>query len=366
MKYCFAFTAMTAAAAVGSGCGFLAGVDFFDAERVVDAGPAEIDAAFDGPEDAGSADAAGATRLCVFGGTADGSRLPETSTPLCAVIRDDGTLSPWTTAGVALPNARLYAPAITGGGFVALAGGITRGPGERKNFLLVKTPDLTYAESADVFTTARARAGAVMVGGNVFVFGGTGTGGGPTLASVERGSVARDGVGVFAPARSLPTPLAKMAVASRGRDVFIVGGDDGKARSASILRATLEGSDLSAYTKIAELPAGRTYAQATFASDTLLVVGGEADGSVPDVVAYRSNGAGGFEAPLNGEPLPAPTSQHALVVVGRHAYVVGGASTNGPVATVYVADVETTGLLTRWRTTTSLPEPLHFHAAAAF
>jgi hypothetical protein len=361
---------IAAAGALACSCGFVAGVDFFDLERASGAGA-------DAAKDAGDADdapahpasdAAKPGRIYVLGGTDDPARLPAVGRTLVSEIQSDGSLGPWSAASD-LPLPRMYAPAVVGDDFIALVGGLTPGKGERANFAIGRAPGgvvTSFFESAEAFASPRSRAGAARHGDTVFVIGGAAVSG-VVLDSIQKGVVTANGVGIFTAGRSLPSPLARMAVATSATALYVVGGDDGATKTATIRMASFAADDLSPFTNVGVLPSPRIYAQAIVHEKALVVVGGDSNRGLTDVLSFPLDANGGLGAPLSGMPLPASTSRHQLVRHGDHVYVIGGATGDEALTStnVFVGDLTPDGFVSAWRATTPLPAPLIFHGAAA-
>lgn len=350
-------------ALASTGCGFVAGVDFFGVERATTdlADAATADAQADvSPTPMGPAP----HRILVVGGTPESVDLPDRGTSFTAEILGDGSLGPWTS-GPDLPAARMYAPLVAGPDFVAMVGGIARGPGERGNFLVGPLDGglvTSFADSSDAFPK-RSRAGAVRHGETVFVLGGQDATG-QILSDVRKGTVGVGFVGAFTTSPSLPTPLARAGMTDDDEDLFIVGGHDGSAATDAILRARFVEGDLSPFAIAGRLPAARTSTQALALPGSLLVVGGDAAGSaLAEVRSYPRDRDGTLGTSVTTTPLPVGVSRHQMVRDGSFVYVIGGSTLRGPSATVYVGSLTAEGLVTSWREGTPLPEPRVFHAA---
>ncbi|MDB4944132.1 MAG: putative serine/threonine-protein kinase pknK [Labilithrix sp.] len=351
-----------AAALLGAleGCGFVAGVDFFGLERGEDAG---TDAAAT-PIDGGANEAGRPARIYVLGGTDDASALPPRGLSYVTEIQPDGSLGAWSM-GPDLPLPRIYAAGIAGADFVAMVGGITVGHGERANLAIGRATDgvvTSFFESSDAYPTPRARAGAARHGGTIFVLGGVDAKG-VVLTSVQHGTANANGVGTFAASPPLPTPRARMAVATSDTELYVVGGGEATAFPADILVSHFGASDLSAFAAVGALPSGRVYAQAVVTSGALLVIGGETPRALTDVLRFPIGPGGMLGASLATAPLPVGTGRHQVVLHGTHLYVIGGNTEHGVTTNVFVGDVTSDGYVSRWRATTALPAPLMFHSA---
>lgn len=365
-----AFVALAGLVGLVGGCGFVAGVDFFDLDRTpgADGGPAiASDAGADARPGNDAAPSARPTRIHVMGGTDDAGRLPPRGLSYVSEIQADGSLGPWQP-GPDLPLPWIYAPGIAGRDFVAMVGGISNVHGERANLVTGRADDrgiiAAFVESADAFTPPRSRAGAVVHAGTVFVLGGVDAKS-AALASVQHGKVVASGVDTFTASPSLPAPRARLAAVANDTDLYVVGGSDGTTSFTDILVGRFTGNDVAAFTVAGTLPSGRVYAQAIVTAGALVVVGGEVPRALPDVLRYPVEASGALGPPTASTPLPIGTGRHQLVQHGTHLYVIGGVTEKGATTNVFVGDLTSDGYVSAWRATTALPAPLMFHTAVA-
>jgi N-acetylneuraminic acid mutarotase len=105
-------------------------------------------------------------------------------------------------------------------------------------------------------------------------------------------------------------------------------------------------------------------------SGNLYVLGGiNAAGGQPVTTVYRGtlNDDGTIASWSETTPLPVPLHSLGAVVFRSTIYVAGGATTdNAPVATVYRAQIDTTGELGAWEELPSLPSARSYHGFATF
>jgi hypothetical protein len=367
------------AVAAASGCSLLTSTDGLTggAGEAPDAGSdalateggseAAADAAVDGtatPDAASNEGGAKVASVYVFGGVTD---VGVVATVLAADVHADGTLGAWQTA-TSLPESRSYAEAVTGQGFVAVAGGSAPG-GFATSTLIAKIlpTGLGPWTALGQFGFPRIRHAVALENDRLYVIGGTD----PTetpIADVQFASISATNVGGFSSTSSLPLARSRTAVASTPKFIYVFGGSDAASNSvADVYRSAIHmDGTLGAFEVQSSLPSPRTHAQATsVATNQILVTGGE---GLADVVVYDVDATQGtLSAPRATLALPAKIDHHATVRFANHVYVIGGFRNIGPrLSDVLVGDVAADGTITRWTATTSLPMPLAYHTAAAF
>ncbi len=314
------------------------------------------------PDEAG----ANVGRLYVFGGV--GNVGGAVATVLVADIHADGSLGAWVGTA-SLPEARSYAEAVAGQGFLAVVGG--SGPsGYSTSALIAKTTSTGLGDWSALgqFAIPRIRHGATITNDRLYVIGGTDVSD-AAIVDVQFATISATTVGTFASTASLPVPRSRVAVASTTKNIYVFGGSDAASNAvADVYRAPINiDGTLGTFTTTSPLPSPRTHAQATVvATNHILITGGE--NVTDDALVYDIDTVQGtLGAPRGTLALPAPTDHHATVAFGDHVYVIGGFRNNATRLTdVLVGDVAADGTITRWTPTTSLPMALAYHTAAAF
>ena len=178
-------------------------------------------------------------------------------------------------------------------------------------------------------------------------------------------------VGEWTEAGTLPSRRAGQGVATDGRWVVLVGGQDSTLRKRTetwVARVTDDGR-LGDWTEGAPLPAPRFHHTVVLHRGWLYALGG--------LEAQTSTDAG-FRAPFRDgvvgawQPLPAtpePRSHHSAVVVGDTLYLLGGlngnpAGKNVPLTSVIAATIGRDGALSPWRDAGQLLPAVATHASA--
>ena len=268
---------------------------------------------------AGSTTAAAPTSKAPSTGTrpATSSTPPPTvaSTPVHKVTVAEAT---WT-----LPNtlSRMVVLAIPGG--LEMMGGLLDGDTSSALVRLVALPSGKAALDARLSVGVHAAAGASYQG-HLFVYGGTGNG---TVATVQR--IARGHVAVAAGA--LPAPRAGMVEAQAGGKVVLLGGYDGTNALADVLVS----SNGTTFTVLTRLPVPVRYPAVAVRGNDVYLYGGDVAGKPSDVIQKVDVAAG--TATLAGH-LPQPLSHEAALVFGSTVWLAGGTSTSGTSAALFRSD----------------------------
>src|SRR5260370_25922114 len=159
--------------------------------------------------------------------------------------------------------------------------------------------------------------------------------------------------------------------------VAVVGGAD----STNVPRDTVRYATVSdtgtvgVWSSTTVLPAPRAFAAAAIAtpanspvtgSSYLYVLGGDSTASgkpVATVYVGTLSSTGAVTGWTTTTPLPAAVHSLGAVIFDGTVYVAGGSgSGNAPVATVYSAPIQASGMLGAWQTLTSLPSARSYFA----
>jgi len=159
--------------------------------------------------------------------------------------------------------------------------------------------------------TAVHDAGAAVLNGKLFVFGGGTAKGEQSI--VQAGPVGGDAVVVG----DLPVKRSDHVVVADGTRALIVGGFDGTTPSLDVLATT----DGVTFEVVGHLLTGLRYPAAAVIGAKLYVFGGELSKQAHDDVQVVDLAAGTTTALA---PLPAPRSQASAVTLGDAIYVLGG------------------------------------------
>ncbi|MDP2123512.1 MAG: kelch repeat-containing protein [Parvibaculum sp.] len=220
-------------------------------------------------------------------------------------------------------------------------------------------------------TTARAFAGAALLGDDLYVVGGDSTSGPRSVAEIYdvRGNIWR-------PAVALPVGLQHFGMAELNGRLFIAGGheappprraDDFGALGATASGAVSDGGDtdnvwifdprVGAWLSGPSMPAARAGHGLVAVDGQLYAIGGRGEGA-SRVFVYDP---GRDRWSVSGSPMPSPRVASAYVAGGGLIYAIGGLDSAGAASSrVDIFDPSNGS----WRTGPSLPEPRAGHVAA--
>lgn len=285
--------------------------------------------------------------LYVIGGSA-GSVLDSVER---ATIHRDGSLAPFAL----VPEAHLvtardrHALALVGGSLYVLGGTGSTGlldDVERTSI----DPDGSLGPFAPVagvtLKTARAGHTAAVLGNALYVVGGFGGGG--SLARVERAPLDTDGLlGAFATSSvTMVAPRGDHTTGLVGNYLYFLGGAS-SAALASIERATVNvGGQLLGPTAAGVFIVPRDEATTVVLGDFLYVVGGSTTkaNTIERAVVHADGSLESFTT-VPDTALLTPRRSHTLAVIASYLYVIGGTSSAGPVNTVERAKISADGSL---------------------
>jgi N-acetylneuraminic acid mutarotase len=205
-------------------------------------------------------------------------------------------------------------------------------------------------------TTARAHAGAALLGEDLYVVGGGGASGPRGLTEVY------DTIGdIWRADVALPVGLEQFGMTSIGGRIYIAGGyAAGGSREAPTFQesAATWAFDPSAggWRNLAPMPAPRAGLGLVAVGDKLYALGGRG-GDAARVFVYDPATDSWSMAKT---AMPAPRSGAAVVPLGRDIYVIGGLDGRAATARVDIYDTETG----TWRAGPPLPAPRAGHVAA--
>jgi len=204
-------------------------------------------------------------------------------------------------------------------------------------------------------TTARANAGGVLVGSDLYVIGGSGTAGPRSLTEIY------DTLGdIWRAAAALPVGREQFGIASDGAHIFVAGGYEttGPEGSQDSQSNALWIFDLKsgAWISGTPMPASRVGLTLAYAKGKVYAIGGRGPNAAQIFVydvAQKSWSLAKFSD-------PDPRSSGAAVVDGDSIYVIGGMDGHGASSRVDILDVSR-GI---FRNGPALPAPREGHVAA--
>ncbi len=274
---------------------------------------------------------------------------------LATVIRSDGNIDGWTV-GAPLPAPRAGAAAVFFAGSAFVIGGVDA-DGAPTDTVFKGTPDaasgkITSWQAADdlKLPAPRTDATAVVTGDGILLVGGRDAGG--PVASVWQAPL-KAATGALQPWRELaamPNARAGATAVLLGTNLFVYGGQNADGPTAEVLRGAIglvEGDPVPTLTgwfapteasaATTNLPVARKGAMGFVSSGTLYYVGGEGGAgelywTIPDA---GGNLPGWKTLAQSALPADLQLADAAPVVAASHAYLIGG--TAAGVATQGVA-----------------------------
>lgn len=340
--------ALAAATIVTSACR-----SYFLTDELSDAGPH-----LNADADAETAGAPRPRRIYVFGGSSDGITLPDEPLAFHAEILQDGLLGPWQSSPKP-PKSMMWHSSAQGRDFVVLLSGIARPEGGNLKLFIGTVVDgavRDFTSSPDLLPNRIHHGASLIHGDTLYVMGGETGDQQPPSADIWRSTITATTYAPPALFASLPAPVSRMGMAEGAGSVFLVGGITSSfASTASIVRARFaaDGS-LSKFQTQVSLPSARSYLAAAVHRSALLVVGGQQESDIGNVLTCPLDATGTVGPCSETAALPAPRSRHRALVHEGRLYVVGGRSDDGG-RPVYVGDLTDDGGITSWRTTSALP-----------
>jgi hypothetical protein len=311
---------------------------------------------------------AGPGRIYVVAGEpaepGDGGAAPYTDSVIFATQQAGGALGPWTVTE--------RAATLHGNTTVATAAGLLNLGGE------LQTPFNASATSATSralvnstgtvsdwlpttpLTVARFFHAAVVVNGYVVVIGGSAIGL-PPLATVQTARIEQNGsVSSWKEVAPLPQGRTRVAAATDGTHVFVVGGlGDNASCTFDVLVGTIDANgDIPTWASSGVQYSFRSAAAVVF-QQKLYAIGGYrcTPVGVSKTVQIADIKADGTLAPFQtGVDLPDNRWGHGAVVIGPHLYVLGGDDGTLRRPEVSRADLDGQGAYDSWKTDSQLPQ----------
>ena len=279
--------------------------------------------------------------LYVIGGLGNGSPLNSIER---ATVGPDGSLGRFAIVpGVELTVPRQGHTSLVIGNYLYVLGGFnTSSLNSAERAIINIDGSLNPFEAVSGVTLVGARHGhtTAIVGNTLYTIGGER--GNTTLQDVERATINADGsLGPFSvvAGASLMDARSGHATSLIGKALYVFGGTRSNTALSSVERAPLASDGTLA--PFAVVPGIRlTTARHDYATaeigNYLYVLGGAGVASLSTIERATVNASGSVEtfATSPGGGLPGPLSNHVTVVIGNHAYVLGGLYTEVSQATI--------------------------------
>ncbi|HVB14195.1 MAG TPA: PQQ-binding-like beta-propeller repeat protein [Candidatus Dormibacteraeota bacterium] len=244
----------------------------------------------------------------------------ETSATVYALNTTSGSLS---DSGSLTTPTHDASGAILAGKDTVFGGGITASSASVQSL----TSALGAAVTVGHLPQARSDSAAAVIGSTAYIVGGyDGIKYDPVVLATK------DGV-TFSAVASLPVPVRYPAVATLHHDLYVFGGQTANGQATN--QVQLVDPVTHSAKVVGTLPEAITAASAVTLQGVLYVMGGEtsaAGGVAPNPTIWAFNPGSG-RAVVAGA-LRVPVSHAAIAALGTRAWLVGGETASGPVATV--------------------------------
>jgi hypothetical protein len=280
-----------------------------------------------------------------------------------AAIQADGSLGPWQLTS-ALNTPRYTAAAAAADGYLYVMGGgptvFSAGSSERAQIL----PDGSLGpwQLSGNLAVPRYQSAAVVVGGYLYLLGGSPVGGG-IIASIERAAIMADGsLGPFAETAPLPVARTTHAAATWGGHVYVLGGAVADATYQSVIYAdVLPDGSLGSWNSTSSLTSQRFWSAAGIVDGTLYAIGGLPTCTGVEGAAVQTDGSlGPWAATTAMQSSRCYASSGASTT---HLYAVGGYDGTQP---GFLASVEYATPIAPDTTITNGPPSLTSSTSATF
>lgn len=252
-------------------------------------------------------------------------------------------------AHASLPVALQRASAVVSNGHLVVIGGLDASGNSTNSTYDVTMKKGKASVSAGMSLAQPTHdAGAGVLGGKIYVYGGG--------QSSTTGTIQSLGVGSSSVVGALPQPRSDLAVAQGLGTNYVLGGYDGLTANPTVLSTT----NGTTFSSIGTLPQPVRYGASVLYEGTLYVFGGQV-GSTPTTTIQAINVHTG-QAMIVGE-LNSPIEGAAAAVVDGHIYLVGGTDASGqPSSAIYEYDPATAMI----ENAGTLPTPLSNVAVASW
>ena len=323
----------------------------------------------------------GPRRLYVIGGEIAPSPAtdPDAGTPLIDKVTfttqlGDGSLVPWTE------TTPLFA--VHGNGAVATAeaivslGGEKGGPFGASAIPYTSRAHVTASGALDTWNDTRPLPvpvyfhGTVAVNGRVYVMGGSHVGpGAAAVTDAQFAPLGADGViGSWTGSAALPVGRTRLAAASDGTHVFVIGGRATSGCADDVLVGTIGvDGNIPVWTSTGQHVATEFPTAVVFANKLYVIGGFDCGGGTSAAVRIADIHADGTLSPfMLGVELPKGRAGVRAIVVGSYLYAIGGDGGSGPVSDVDVAKLGTNGDFDTWRMASPLPVARSLFGLAAY
>lgn len=309
-------------------------------------------------------------RIYVIGGEIpgiepDGGGAAFTNTVAFTTQSAGGALAPWTETE---PLSFLHGnAAVASSGAIVTLGGEVQSPFGTSATPVASRATLLGDGKLDTWLDTQPLTdplyfhATLAVNGYVYVIGGSTPGTGP-LTTVRVAKLAANGaIGAWNDTTPLLAPRSRVAAATDGTHIFVVGGvvplAGIDACNPDVLVGTIGANGtIPSWETAGALPSRTSPAVVVFANKLYVLGGFGCDtGTLNAVQIANINADGTLGVFTAGAPLPSPLSGLGAVVLGHYLYAVGGNDGTTRVPNVFVANLDSAGGYESWAVGTALP-----------
>jgi hypothetical protein len=268
-----------------------------------------------------------------------------------AAIHADGSLGPFELAGVHLTTARQGHSLVLAGDYLYVIGGaagstaldsVERAPIDAAGVVGAFAP-----VAGVTLATARAGQTTVVLGHALYVVGGNGAGG--PLNKIERAALDPEGLAAPFVAQDRTLNLARHDHASVvvGNYLYLIGGETGGiVGDLERVSLNVSGQITGPSSVAAALIVPRAELTATVIGPYLYVIGGSTtSANTIERATIRADGTLDPFVTVPDVALVTPRRSHIAAVIGAYLYVVGGTGAAGPLSTIERAAIRPDGSL---------------------
>jgi N-acetylneuraminic acid mutarotase len=183
------------------------------------------------------------------------------------------------------------------------------------------------------------------------------------LNSVYYAPINSDGtLGSWVNAGTIPVSMARMKAVVGNKFVYLIGGYTGNGLNSVYYAPINSDGSLGSWSPTTILPiSGLYWTQVYLSKSRIYVLGGYNNNSLNSVYYAPINSDGTLGSWVADVSLPISISQSQIAFTGNNLYLIGGYNTEGAVASVYYAPINSDGSLGVWSVGPTLPTATYAH-----